>query len=344
MVLELAKKRALRCRLRWRISLTKNNQRLDLKIRNSQGDPLQAALAVSPLLALAGRTCATLPAAALARALTARSLINTDQVQAILGPQTWEEVSLVAEIGSKSHIPIMSLADATPVWATELCTFLVQASPNKLKQMEAIAAIVQRWEWRQVTIIYEDKDFSAPAVLSHLSDALQEVGAEISHYLAILPFASSSLSEELQRLKSSQFRVFVVHLSLPVAVELFEKAKIMNMMEKDYDFRYKFRQRFSSEHPEEVNHEPSIFAAQAYDLTWTVALAISKKKQGRQQIISNILQTDVDGLSGKINFTRQTIAPAHTFQIINVIGERYKNLVSGQMDEVSQRQLVKVIH
>ncbi|KAL6283514.1 hypothetical protein ACE6H2_014443 [Prunus campanulata] len=347
--------------------LNKSNRRLDLKIRNSQGDPLQAALAVSPLLALAGRTSATLPAAALAIALTARSLINTDQVQAILGPQTWEEVSLVAEIGSKSHIPIMSLADATPVWATELCTFLVQASPNKLKQMVAIAAIVQRWEWHQVTIIYEDKDFSAPSVLSHLSDALQEIGAEISHYLAIQPFASSSLSEELQRLKRSQFRVFVVHLSLPVAVELFEKAKIMNMMEKDYvwiimdpfaslvhtfnastissmqgivgvksylpenesrfqDFRYKFRQRFSSEHPEEVNHEPSIFAAQAYDLTWTVALAMSKKKQGRQQIISNILQSDVDGLSGKINFTGQTIAPAHTFQIINVKGESYKEL------------------
>ncbi|CAL8150958.1 unnamed protein product [Prunus armeniaca] len=319
-----------------------SNQRLDLKIRNSQGDPLQAALA-------------------------ARSLINTYQVQAILGPQTWEEVSLVAEIGSKSHIPIMSLADATPEWATELCTFLVQASPNKLKQMEAIAAIVQRWEWHQVTIIYEDRDFSAPAVLSHLSNALKEVGAEISHYVAIEPFASSLRSEELEGLKISQNRVFVVHLSLPLAVELFEKAKIMNMMEKDYvwiitdpfaslvhsfnasiissmqgivgvksyipenesrfqDFRHKFRQRFSSKHPEVVNHEPSIFAAEAYDVAWTAALAMSKKKQGRQQIKSNILQSDFDGLSGKINFTGQTIAPAHTYQIINVNGESYKEL------------------
>ncbi|XP_021834690.1 glutamate receptor 2.8-like [Prunus avium] len=322
--------------------LNKSNRRLDLKIRNSQGDPLQAALA-------------------------ARSLINTDQVQAILGPQTWEEVSLVAEIGSKSHIPIMSLADATPEWATELCTFLVQASPNKLKQMEAIAAIVQRWEWHQVTIIYEDEDFSAPAVLSHLSNALKEVGAEISHYVAIEPFASSSLSEELERLKISQNRVFVVHLSLPLAVELFEKAKRMKMMEKDCvwiitdpfaslvlslnastissmqgivgvksyipknethfrDFHDKFCQRFSLEYPEEDNHEPSIFAAQAYDAAWTVALAMREKKQGRQQIISNILQSDFNGLSGNINFTSQTIAPAHTFQIINVIGESYIEL------------------
>ncbi|CAL2253912.1 unnamed protein product [Prunus armeniaca] len=319
----------------------KNNQSLDLKIRNSQGDPLQAALA-------------------------ARSLINTDQVQAILGPQTWEEVSLVAEIGSKRHIPIMSLADATPEWATELCTFLVQASPNKLKQMEAITAMVQRWEWHQVTIIYEEKDFSATAVLSHLSNALKEVGAEISHYVA-LPSLASSWSEHLEGLKISQNRVFVVHLSLPLAIELFEKAKRMKMMEKDCvwiitdpfaslvlslnastissmqgivgvksyipknephfrDFHDKFCQRFSLEYPEEENHEPSIFAAQAYDAAWTVALAMREKKQGRQQILSNILQSDFHGLSGKVQFTDHTISPAHTFQIINVMGERYIEL------------------
>ncbi|KAH0986579.1 hypothetical protein GBA52_013756 [Prunus armeniaca] len=318
-----------------------SNQRLDLKIRNSQGDPLQAALA-------------------------ARSLINTDQVQAILGPQTWEEVSLVAEIGSKRHIPIMSLADATPEWATELCTYLVQASPNKLKQMEAITAMVQRWEWHQVTIIYEEKDFSATAVLSHLSNALKEVGAEISHYVA-LPSLASSWSEHLEGLKISQNRVFVVHLSLPLAIELFEKAKRMKMMEKDCawiitdpfaslvlslnastissmqgivgvksyipknephfrDFHYKFCQRFSLEYPEEENHEPSIFAAQAYDAAWTVALAMREKKQGRQQILSNILQSDFHGLSGKVQFTDHTISPAHTFQIINVMGERYIEL------------------
>lgn len=90
-------------------------------------------------------------------------------MQAILGPQTWEEVSLVAEIGTQSHIPIVSLADATSKWETELWTFLVQASPNQLKQMEAIVAMIQFWEWHQVTIIYEEKDFSATAVISHLS-------------------------------------------------------------------------------------------------------------------------------------------------------------------------------
>ncbi|KAL6283570.1 hypothetical protein ACE6H2_014499 [Prunus campanulata] len=319
----------------------KSNHSLVLNIRNSKGEPWQAALA-------------------------ARDLIDTYQVQAILGPQTWEEVSLVAEIGTQSHIPIVSLADATSKWETELWTFLVQASPNQLKQMEAIAAMIQFWEWHQVTIIYEEKDFSATAVISHLSNALKEVGAEISHYVA-LPSLASSWSEHLEGLKISQNRVFVVHLSLPLAIELFEKAKRMKMMEKDCvwlitdpfaslvlslnastissmqgivgvksyipknethfrDFHDKFCQLFSLEYPEEDNHEPSIFAAQAYDAAWTVALAMREKKQGRQQILSNILQSYFHGLSGKVQFTDQTISPAHTFQIINVMGESYIEL------------------
>lgn len=53
---------------------------------------------------------------------------------------------LVVEIGTQSHVPIISLADATPKWATEQWSFLVQASPNQLKQIEAIVAMIQFWE------------------------------------------------------------------------------------------------------------------------------------------------------------------------------------------------------
>lgn len=100
--------------------------------------------------------------------------------------------------------------------------------------MKAIAAIVQSWEWHQVTVIYEDIDSSATGILPHLSDALREAGAEIIHVLALPPFPSSRLSEELEKLKGGQCRVFVVHLSLELAVHLFEKANKMKMMEKDY--------------------------------------------------------------------------------------------------------------
>jgi ABC-type branched-subunit amino acid transport system substrate-binding protein len=91
-------------------------------------------------------------------------LINTQKVQAILGPRSWKETSLVAEIGNQNHIPILSFADTSPKWAAERWPFLVQASPNLIKQMKAVAAIVQTWEWQRITVIYEDMDSSATGV------------------------------------------------------------------------------------------------------------------------------------------------------------------------------------
>ena len=135
----------------------------------------------------------------------------------------------------QSSIPVLSFDDTTPQWATKKWPFLLQASPNQNAQMKAIAAIIQSWEWHQVIVIYEDNDSLLSEVIPHLSDALLEFGAEISHTVALSPYASSSsLSIELERLKGEQHRVFVVHLSLTLAVRLFERAKERNMMEKDY--------------------------------------------------------------------------------------------------------------
>lgn len=289
-------------------------------------------------------------------------------MQAILSPQTWEEASLVAEIGSQAKIPVLSIAYSTPLWATERWPFLLQASPDLNAQMKAIAAIVQYWEWHQVTVIYEDIDSLSSGVIPHLSDALREVGSEISHLVAVAPFAAtSSLSKELERLKDEQCRVFVVHLSLSLAVRLFERAKEMNMMEKDFvwittdtltsfvhslddstissmqgilgvknyfphkdphyrDFYTRFRKRFSLENPEEDNHEPGTYAVQAYDAVWTVCLAMRESSKDGPQLLDKLMLSEVNGLSGKVKFIDRKVAPAHRFQIINVIGKRYNEL------------------
>lgn len=156
-------------------------------------------------------------------------------MQLILGPCTWEEASLVADIGNKNQIPILSFADVTPNWAIEQWPFLVQASPNQHGQMKAIAAIVKSWEWHQVTMIYEDTDSSVNGVLSHLFDALREAGVRIIHHLSLGPLTTTNcLSKELKRLQSGQCRIFVVNLSFLLAIRLFEKANKMKMMENGY--------------------------------------------------------------------------------------------------------------
>lgn len=163
------------------------------------------------------------------------ALIKSHHVQLILGPCTWEEASLVADIGNKNQIPVLSFADVTPNWAIEQWPFLVQASPNQHGQMKAIAAIVKSWEWHQVTMIYEDTDSSVNGVLPHLFDALREAGVRIIHHLSLGPLTTTnSLSKELERLQRGQCRIFVVNLSFLLAIRLFEKANKMKMMENGY--------------------------------------------------------------------------------------------------------------
>ncbi|XP_029124982.1 glutamate receptor 2.8 [Cajanus cajan] len=320
----------------------KNNLTFDLHIRNSQGDPLLAAIA-------------------------ARDLIDNQKVQAIIGPQTWQETSLVAEICSKKSIPLLSLAD-TPEWAMKKWRILLQSSPSQIMQMKAIAEIVKYWKLYNVSMIYEDGDSSSTEVLSKLSEALTEVDTKLNNVVAIPPLVSFSMSQQLEKLREGQCRVFIVHLSFPLTLKLFETAKRMNMMGegnvwittstftslvhslnastisnmqgiigvKSYipnlwhqygNFYHKFRKKFSSENFEEFSYEPGIFAAQAYDATWNVVDAMRETNQkGGQFLLDKILLSNFTGLSGKIQFTEHKIAPTHTFQIINVIGRSYREI------------------
>lgn len=88
-----------------------------------------------------------------------------------------------------------------------------------------------------------------------------------------------------------------------------------------HDFDHRFRKRFRLEYPKEYNHEPSTFAAQAYDATWAVAQAMrgSRSKEGKI-LLAEILQSNFHGIR-KIQFNDQRLAPEHIFQIINVVGK-----------------------
>ncbi|XP_027061001.1 glutamate receptor 2.7-like [Coffea arabica] len=339
-------------------------QRLTLLLKNSQGEAVQAVLA-------------------------ARHLIKKKQVLAILGPGSGEETFSVAEVGTQFDVPILSLADSCPSWGTKRWPFLVQASPSKNLQMKAVAAVVQSWGWRRVNVIYEDIDSSADGITPHLYDALQEVGAQISHLTALPSLANAStLSEELHMLKRDQCRVFVVHVTLALGVRLFNMVKEKKMMERGYvwittdsltslvhsmdastissmqgvlgiksyyddkgqkyqDFFQRFQYKFGLKHPEEKNHEPGNSALEAYDAIWTVALALQEGNINHQLLLDKISTADFPGVSGKIHFSEQRLAPANVFQITNVIGRSYREVgfwsygkgFSMSVDETAQRNV-----
>lgn len=94
-----------------------------------------------------------------------------------------------------------------------------------------------------------------------------------------------------------------------------------------HSFSSRFLQIFGRNYPEEKQHEPGIFALQAYDAIRTVGLAMNQGdiNSGRK-LLESILKTDFNGLRGKIQFTQQKLMPATQFQIINIIGKGYREL------------------
>ncbi|KAL1100235.1 hypothetical protein V6Z11_D05G215600, partial [Gossypium hirsutum] len=110
-----------------------------------------------------------------------------------------------------------------------------------LVNIQCIAAIVNYFRWRKVTVIYQDNnDFITDSVITLLSDSLRVVGSEIDHHLSFPSQSSVSehngaIEQELRKLRSNSNRVFIlVQSSIRFAISLFDKAKQMCMMEKGY--------------------------------------------------------------------------------------------------------------
>ncbi|KAI3789559.1 hypothetical protein L2E82_02358 [Cichorium intybus] len=188
----------------------KTNQTLVLYLQNSRNKPLHAAIA-------------------------AKELIDEYNVKAILGGHTWEEASAIADVTSEAdhHVPVF-LSLATTPQATYQWPFFFQAVPTQATQMNAVAAILQPWGIRQVTLIYETSHLASTAsIISHLSQAFRQTGSELTH---ILPLTSGScvLDEELEVLKKQKRKVFVIHTSLDLGVRLFQAAKKMGMTGDGY--------------------------------------------------------------------------------------------------------------
>ncbi|KAJ4827354.1 hypothetical protein Tsubulata_049128 [Turnera subulata] len=193
--------------------------KLSLYFQDSQGSPLQAVYA-------------------------AEELIKEKGVDVIIGMENWEEAALVADIGSRAQIPVLSFSApaTTPPLITSRWPFLVRMASNDSEQMRCIAAMVQSYNWRRVVAVYEDYGYGVESgKLPLLSKALQEVGSEIEYDLALPPFSSLSnpkevVEGELEKLlkASTQSRVFIIlQSSLPMMIHLFREANYMGLVGMD---------------------------------------------------------------------------------------------------------------
>lgn len=142
------------------------------------------------------------------------------------------------------EIPIVSLATTAvkPVTRPVKAQSIIHMGQDICVQMRCIAAIIDYFKWRKVTVIYEDRNSysSDLSIITLFSDVLQNAGVEMEDYSAFPVLSSvldpkTTIQEELKKLIDEGSRVFVVvQASLSFAVLLFEQAKQMGMMDEGH--------------------------------------------------------------------------------------------------------------
>lgn len=152
----------------------------------------------------------------------------------IVGMNKWEEAALVASVGNREKVPIISFAAParTLPQMEHRWPFLIQMANNGSAQIKCIADIVRAYKWKRVVVIYEDDEYGSESGMSALlSKALQDFDSEIEYRLVLPPPSSLSspkefvLDELLKLQKATKSRVFVVlQSSLSMVTHLFREA------------------------------------------------------------------------------------------------------------------------
>lgn len=174
--------------------------------------------------------------------IAAGEMIKVQKVQVIIGMHIWPEAGIVAEIGRKAQVPIISFAapTITPPLMKTRWPFLVRLANNGTAYIKCIADIVQAYSWKRVVVIYEDDGYGGDyGMLALLAEALQDVDSIIEHNLVLPPISSihdpgGLVSEEMIKLKQTQSRVFIVlQSSLEMTIHLFKEASKVGLVDKE---------------------------------------------------------------------------------------------------------------
>lgn len=152
---------------------------------------------------------------------------------AILGPQKSTQADFVIDIGDKVNVPIISPA-TSPSVSPRKSKFFIRSTWRSSFQVKAIAAIVKRFGWREVSFVYEDTNYGSGLVPCLTVDLL-ESNALVSYQSVISSGANDDqIRLELCKLMKMRTRVFVVHMLPDLASRFFMLAKEAGMMNKGY--------------------------------------------------------------------------------------------------------------
>ncbi|KAF8042608.1 hypothetical protein BT93_A1059 [Corymbia citriodora subsp. variegata] len=186
---------------------TNHHLKLILHPRNSMGQPLKALS-------------------------SAVELLENEQVEALIGPQTSEEAELLGELGDR--VPVISFSASSPFLSREKNPDFIRMTTNDNSQVEAIAALVQKFGWRELVIIHEDSSYGN-GIIPDLLLTLHEGNAHVAHRTVIPPQARDIyLEAQLYRLMALSANIFIVHMSPSLTSRFFIKVNELGMISTGY--------------------------------------------------------------------------------------------------------------
>ncbi|XP_056171759.1 glutamate receptor 2.6-like [Syzygium oleosum] len=174
----------------------------------------------------------------------AEMLIKRKNVKVIIGLETWERATLVAEIANQSQVPVISFVrdHITPsLMAETLWPSLFRMSTDESDQIKCIVDIVSSYNRQRVSIICEAEayDTTYSKLLNSLLEELGKIGSTIEDQLILQAFSSPtgaevSLEEKLMKLKGKASPIFIVlGLSSQGSAHFLKEAKTMGLFYGD---------------------------------------------------------------------------------------------------------------
>ncbi|KAL1538006.1 hypothetical protein AAHA92_26795 [Salvia divinorum] len=248
-------------------------------------------------------------------ASAAIDLLKNAEVMAIIGPQKSVQADFVIDIGDKVEVPIISPA-TSPSISPKDSSYFIRSAWCSSSQVEAIAAIVKKFGWREIVFVYEDTNYGS-GLVPYITVDLLKSNALVSHQTVIPSDATEDrIRQELYKLTKIRSRVFVVHMVPGLASRFFKVAKEAGMMGKGYvwliadvltslldsmdpqtmeamqgvlgvkayvpesvkliDFKTRWRKRFHMENPEMDRTELNVIGLWVYDSITVLAEAIER--------------------------------------------------------------------
>ncbi|KAJ3680400.1 hypothetical protein LUZ60_016678 [Juncus effusus] len=155
-------------------------------------------------------------------------------VVAIIGPQSSAIAHVISQVSNELKVPLLSFAATDPTLSSLEFPFFVQTSQSDLFQMEAIAQLIDYYQWKQVIAIYLDDDYGRNGIVT-LGDKLNERQIQISYKGAIRPGSNNAdIMDLLVQVALLESRIIVLHADPSCGMIVFSVAKYLGMLSNGY--------------------------------------------------------------------------------------------------------------